>query len=339
MNKKILLLVLMIGVSDSVKAAFSGIDPKMAHILAGAADQVNQATERAEYAEEQLVKHRDDAQAALERAAQLKVDAARLRSDNDALVRDAAEQEAALCAAIERTELQAATIAQLHKEKTVASKQANDFFIKLQALTQEHEAIASAHDKARSALEGVLKGKKQNDDEVLRLQGELASLLSFGVQRSGMPFGVRVQVNPMAALNPFHVDNEQVEKDVANKKLVTDLEAATASQKGMQDAVDEAFALVQEKDKKIKELSARAVHLEKERVALEKENQELENFKGATKAGFDYLDQDDIDEAQEGAATASAQPAMLSRRNETVLEALLIKLRSILDAAKSTITD
>ena len=337
MNKKILLLALMICTGDSVKAALSGIDPEVAQILAGAADQVNQAVERATHAEQQLAQHKQEAQEALERAAQFSADAARFRSDNDALLASAAEQEAKLDMAMERADLQVATIAKLRKEKVEMGEQADVFLRKLQELTQEHEAVVAGQREARNALEQVRKEKEQNDGEVQRLQAEMASLSSFGVQRGGMPFAMpreHAQLNMMAVLNPSYVDKEQVEKDAVKKKLVTALGEAIAGQKKMQDVVDEACALVEEKDKEIATLTMQAITLEVERIKLEEQQKESAAFKDASRAGYDYLDTEDVTEAQVGAAVASAQPVMPPRRNETLLDSLLMKLREILDAAQ-----
>ncbi len=341
MKKQILLLMLVSFTGNSVSAALPGIDPELANFVAGVADQLNQAVRRAENAETQLAQVKQQAEEATARAAQLALVSERLCEDQEALLEDAGQKEKELLEVTEAAEELRRENRRLNKERNKATEQADDFLKRLQLLTDRHEAVSSAHREAKSALEKIALEKKQSDDEVQRLQAEVASLsdITFRVQGVGLSLPrVNSQSSAMAFLNPRFQRDEQVKRDekrLKRQELQTKLEVALVSQQKMKDAVDEALTLVQEKDKEITTLTARAVRLQQERIVLEEKSQELENFREAEdEHGCSFLMKEDVAAAIAGAAAVAPEdetPRKIVYRG--VWESLVAKLNRIVRAA------
>jgi hypothetical protein len=346
MNNKILICIMMASIGASNRAALPGIDPEIAHLLAGAADQVNTALERAEKAETALEQHAAAAAAALARADQLAHEALQTHKREKDLLDEAAEREAALRDATFRAEQQAAVIAQLRREKGEAVSKADAFLQQLQALTEAHESTMRAHALAQKDLDGMRSQKEETDKEVRRLMFELASLEERGgrMQGVGLPVPRVTPFSAMSVLNPGQFRKEQQEqekKQSARKKLQSELQAALAGQKKMQDAVDEALALVEQKDREISELTAEALRLESKRQELEKKQEQLENFRSATKEhDASYVDQEDVEEAQQGAdkVVRLQEEVLAARQNQARWKHLLGRFQLLLNAALNKVT-
>lgn len=338
MNKKILLLTLVSFAGISLKAALPGIEPELANFVAEIADQLNQANSRATAAESQSELFRQQAEEATARFAQLASESKRNLENQEALLVAAVNQETELRDATERAERQAIVITQLRKANIAAITKADEFFRRLQLLTDEHETVTSAHGNAKNALEKIALEKQKSDDEVQRLRDQVASLPDIGFSFRGASMSLSQgssQFDHIDVLNPVPFKQKQNKR----MELHRELQEAVVAQKRLQDSVDEALALVQEKDKKIEMLTAHAGRLQEERIVLEKQRAELENFKDASEDGFHYLGTDDATLAIEGAAAAVLQDEMPRVVRRDQLTSLLEKLKRIARAALDEATN
>jgi|GEM_PF-5316483 len=343
MNKKMLLLFLSFTVNDSNAAEdtdFSAIPHNVQQLARALVDERDTADLRAQKAEMLVGELSKQVEEAKARATQLAADAERRRKQEEALLAFAGDQEEQLLRATEDAERLLRENLQLRKEKIAASAQADDFLQKLQALTDTHETVSCAHRRAQSELERIAKGKQKSDDEVQRLLGQVASLSDTDFRLSGIggisSSRVSSHFSAMAVLNPqFQKEQEErkAQKKAEREQLQIQLKKALTGQKQMQDAVDEAFAIVREKDQEIKALSVRASELEQERITLEKEQVELQNFKDATKEGYTYLDGDDIAQANAPQVEFSQDAISGRRAHRTLVQSLLERLRRIARAA------
>jgi predicted nuclease with TOPRIM domain len=349
MNKQILLLMVASFTGASVKAGLPGLDPEIAHFIAGVADQLNQAERRAEDAQGQLAQLRQQAEVTTAQAAQLALEEKRRRKEHDALLAHATEQEAALAQLIQDAEDLREGTKRLRKEKDEAAQQAEDFLKRLDVLTKQYEDAASSKAALEKRLKDIVVGKKQSDDEVQRLLGEVTSLserVDFGLPGASISLPRVTNISAMV-FKPQQFQREQqkgkVEKQLKRAELQQQFEEALATQKQMQDFVDEASAIVQEKDQEITALSGKVAHLEKEQAVLEEQQVELQNFKNATKDGYDYVDEEDIAHVtQEGAAAAATGPKEMPRRRtglENFLPLLIEKLKRMARAALDEATE
>ena len=347
MNRQILLLMLIGFAGTSVKAGdaaeeayFPGVPGEVQQLAFALVAQRDAADARAEDAEKLVAQLRPQAEEAVAKVVQLTLEVARCRENEDAVYEEASRTETELCQVTEDAEQLRRENMKLRKERDKANLQADDFLRRLQQLTDEHEAVTRAHGNAKRALEKVALEKKQSDDEVQRLRGEVGSLLDIDFRMQGVGMFLP-RVNPkfsaMAVFNPKQFqqdqDGEKAEKHLKLAQLQDQLQEALGAQRKMQDSADEAFALVQEKDREIKVLSVQAVRLEQERLALETQNKELENFKDATNQGYCYLDEADVVQATAGAAAEAPQDEMPRIVRRGALQSGIEKLRKIVRAA------
>lgn len=319
---------------------FPGVPGEVQQMALALVAERDAAEARATEAQEELMRHQREAQNALERAAQLEMDEKRGREREHQLLNEALEKEQLLREIMERSERQAAVIAALRKEKASATSRAEEFYQRLQELTEAHDSIMRAHSNLQKEVETARAQKEESDKEVSRVLAELAS--SSEMRMSGVGVSLpRAQFSAMAVLNPSHFKKEQETKTVKRQELQAQLQEALARQKKMQDTVDEALALVEQKDHEIRELNARAVHLEGERLELEQQQQDLKNFKAVeTDHGACYLDASDAAEAQAGAedVVRLQKEALAAREKNTRVQQLLQRLQTLVTAAVSKVS-
>ena len=349
MNKQILLLTLVGFVGTSVKAAeqnyYPGIPGDVQQFALALVAQRDAADVRAEDAEKLVAQLRPQAEEALARAAQFEADAKLLRKKEDTLLADSDEKEAELRQATEDAEQLRRDNRRLLRERNEATAQVDDFLQRLQLLTDQYEAVTRAHGNAKRELKEIALEKKRSDDEVQRLRGEVGSLSDIDFRLQGASISrprTTSQFSVMAVFNPqqFQRDQEaeKTKKRLRRVQLQEQLQEALGAQKQMQDSVEEAFALVQEKDQEIKVLSVQAVRLQEERVVLEKQKVELENFKDAADEDYRYVMEADVAQATADAAAAVPQGEMPRMVSRGVIQSLLEKLRRIARAAMDEAT-
>ncbi len=167
MNKNFLLISLVIGVADSIKAASSELPVFLSRTQVGgflceAASEVNRAVAEAECAQKQLALYKEEAEIALAKAAQLAKEVEQLRLENRGLLEHADDQEDALNFDEKRIHALQQNVADLKK---MNSKKDKD----LEELDQQEyvsvkpvcSAVAFVELKeTKEALEKLLKEKK-----------------------------------------------------------------------------------------------------------------------------------------------------------------------------------